>query len=62
MLMGQKYKVHRDVILQLVQGACGVNLRLMGSETEIHQATCVLDRIKLHGLEAGSGSQRNPAG
>lgn len=50
MLMGQKYHVHRDVVIETVRLACGVNLTVSGTESEIVEAVRALDAIKTNGL------------
>jgi hypothetical protein len=50
MLMGPKYKVHRDVILDLVRKISGTDLTVPASETELVAAVRALERIKTDGL------------
>ena len=50
MLMGQKYRVHRNVIIAQVRRECGVDLNATETAAEIVQAVHVLDRIKAVGL------------
>jgi hypothetical protein len=50
MLMGQKYKVRRSAILDLVHRMCGVDLMTPASESELVAAVHVLDRIKAEGM------------
>jgi hypothetical protein len=56
MLMGQKYRVHRSVIIGRVRRECGVDLSSPASEVGIVEAIEVLDRIKAEGLGAASDS------
>jgi len=49
-LMGEKYHVHRDVIIDLIQRSCGVDVRFVVNGKEIVEAISVLDGIKLSGL------------
>jgi hypothetical protein len=50
--MGQKYRVHRDVIIAQVHSASSVDLHAVSSSAEIERAVEVLDRIKKDGLMA----------
>ena len=50
MLMGQKYRVHRDAVIEAVRRACGVDLTAPATEAEIVAAVGALDSIKAHGL------------
>jgi hypothetical protein len=52
MLMGQKYKMHRSVIINLVRRSCGVDLMGLANEAEIVEAVRVLDKIKAYGPDA----------
>ena len=54
MLMGQKYKVHRSAVLDLVQRCCGTDLTVLVSDPELVVAIRVLDRIKAFGLNAAA--------
>jgi hypothetical protein len=54
MLMGQKYKVHRSAVLELVQRICGTDLTALASDAELVVAIRVLDRIKAFGLNAAA--------
>jgi len=54
MLMGQKYKVQRSTILDLIRRSCGADLTGPTSEAELVEAIRVLDRIKADGLDAAS--------
>jgi hypothetical protein len=61
MLMGQKYKVPRSVILNLIKQSCGTDLMRAVSESKLIEAVHVLERIKANGLhmdeeERGPGS------
>jgi hypothetical protein len=57
MLMGQKYKVRRSVILDLVKHSCGADLMGQVSESEIVEAIRLLDRIKADGPAAVSNGR-----
>ena len=50
MLMGHKYRVHRDVIIAHVMWECGVDLNVLGTAAEVEQAVRVLDTVKVVGL------------
>ena len=50
MLMGQKYKVHRDVILDLVRRLSGTDLTVPATDSELVAAVRALERIKAEGL------------
>lgn len=50
MLMGQKYRIHRDVVIEAVRLACGVDLNAPGAEAGIIEAIQALDDIKANGL------------
>jgi hypothetical protein len=52
MLMGQKYRVPRAHVFDLVRRACGVDLTTAVEDTELIAAVRVLDRIKAEGLGA----------
>ncbi len=54
MLMGQKYRVPRSVILDFVRQACGADLMCPVSEADLIVAVGVLDRIKAIGLVIGT--------
>jgi hypothetical protein len=54
MLMGQKYKVNRSVVLDLVWRCCGTDLTALIADTELVAAIRVLDRIKASGLNAAA--------
>jgi hypothetical protein len=60
MLMGQKYRVHRSVILDLVRRICGTDLARPASETDLVAAIRVLERIKAEGLTAVTSSATEP--
>jgi hypothetical protein len=60
MLMGQKYKVHRSVIIDLVRQSCGVDLMGLATEAEIVEAIHTLDRIKADGLNTATGGRAKP--
>jgi hypothetical protein len=55
MLVSQKYRVHRSVILDLVRRSCGVDLTASASESGIVEAIATLDRIKADGPGPPSG-------
>ena len=42
MLMGQKYSVQRDVILEAVRQECGVELHAIENENELNNGGCRL--------------------
>lgn len=52
MLLGQKYSIHRFVILDLIRRSCGVDLEAPAAEPDIIAAIGALDRIKAEGLGA----------
>jgi hypothetical protein len=52
MLMGEKYNVHRDAIIERVQEMSGVDVRLLGTEQDAAKAIEALVHIKEHGLDA----------
>jgi hypothetical protein len=54
MLMGEKYKVDRSVIIDLVRQSSGVDLMVPGSDSDMIEAFGMLDRIKSDGLRAAS--------
>ena len=60
MLMGQKYRVHRSVILDLVRQVCGTDLTQPATEVELVTAMHVLERIKVMGLALGMGTDAEP--
>ncbi len=51
MLMGQKYHVSRDVIIERVLELCGVNVHALTTELDAVTAIATLVHIKDHGLE-----------
>lgn len=59
MLMGQKYRVRRSVVLEAVRERCGVDLTVPGTELEIAKAIQTLDEIKANGL---TGDPRSASG
>lgn len=60
MLMGQKYRVHRSVILDLVRRACGTDLTRQATEAELVAAVQALERIKVVGLAPGEDADAEP--
>jgi hypothetical protein len=54
MLMGQKYRVHRDVVLAHVFNECGVDLNAPASAADLEKAVVVLDAVKASGLPQAS--------
>jgi hypothetical protein len=58
--MGQKYKVHRSAIIDLVRRSCGTDLMGQVSESELVEAVRVLDRIKTNGLAVATSSHVEP--
>ena len=48
--MGQKYRVHRDVIIETVLRDCGVDLNQVGNPQDLVKAIVSLDNIKALGL------------
>jgi hypothetical protein len=60
MLLGQKYRVRRSVILDLVRQACGIDLTRPASEADLIAAVRALDRIKVEGLVAGTSDTAEP--
>ena len=54
MLMGQKYRVDRSVIIDLVRRASGVDLSSPASEMGIAEAIRELDLIRVEGLGTAS--------
>lgn len=54
--VSEKYGVKRDVVIDLVRQACGVDLNSVGSESEIVAAIEVLNALRLRGLESHPGS------
>ncbi|SFI90598.1 hypothetical protein SAMN05421753_113126 [Planctomicrobium piriforme] len=55
MLMGQKYRVHRDVIIAHVLRESGIDLNGIGTESALVQAVLILDKVKAAGLGDGGG-------
>ncbi len=60
MLMGQKYRVHRSVILELVHQVCATDLIRPAAEAELVAAVRVLERIKAVGLALGADADAEP--
>jgi hypothetical protein len=52
MLMSEKYRVHRDVIIERVREMSGVDVRLLGTEQDAAKAIEALVRIKDYGLQS----------
>lgn len=50
MLMGQKYRVPRSAIIELVQQMCDVDITVRADEAEIQRAVQALVQIKESGL------------
>jgi hypothetical protein len=50
MLVGQKWPVRRSVILELVRQACGVDLEVPGTDSDLSAAVAVLVELKVNGL------------
>ncbi|MEZ6142660.1 MAG: hypothetical protein R3B84_19030 [Zavarzinella sp.] len=51
MLMGHKYRVHRDVVIDRVRELCGVDVRIVGTEEDAVKAVTALIHIKSVGLD-----------
>lgn len=54
MRVGQKYRVPRSVILDIVRQACGTDLTRPATEAELAAAVCELERLKRDGLPGGA--------
>ena len=52
MLMGQKYRVPRSVVIERVRQLSGVDITVLGTEPDIQRAMAVLTNIKESGLAA----------
>lgn len=50
MLIGHKWRVHRDVIMDEVRRKCGVNLLAIASDTEIPIAMTALEELRFNGV------------
>jgi len=46
MLVAQKLRVHRDVVIERVRQACGVDMYAMGSDTDITAVISVLEDLR----------------
>jgi hypothetical protein len=60
MLMGQKYRLPRSDVLDLVRRVCGVDLTTAVTDADLLAAVRVLDRIKAAGLSAASAIDAEP--
>jgi hypothetical protein len=60
MLMGEKYRVPRADVQDLVRRVCGVDLTTAAEEAEVVAAVQVLDRIKAAGLGAAIAADAGP--
>jgi len=49
-LVAEKWRVKRSVVLKAVHQKCGVDLTAVGTNNEIEPAIRVLEDLKLHGL------------
>lgn len=52
MLMGQKYRVRRSVIIEQVKQLSGVDIMVQAAEPDVQRAVDALVRIKECGLSA----------
>ncbi len=50
MLVAQKWKVLRSVVLETVNLKCGVDLNSVTSEHEIEPAIRTLEQLRMHGI------------
>jgi hypothetical protein len=62
MLMGQKYKVRREQIIERVRELCGVDVHVVGTEADAVTAIAALVHIKNHGLVEPAGQPDTPTG
>jgi hypothetical protein len=51
MLMGQKYRVPRSIIIERIQQLCGVDIAVIANEVEVQRAVQALVQIKESGLD-----------
>ena len=50
MLVSQKFRVPRSMIITRVAEQCGVDITLSANDAEIHLAVAILEQIKQSGL------------
>lgn len=51
MHVGQKWKIHRSLIIEAVQERCGIDLDSVASSEELERAIHILEEIRCDGLE-----------
>jgi hypothetical protein len=51
MLVGQKWHVHREVVISRIQEMCGVNLAEPSSGEQIVKAIAALETLRVNGFQ-----------
>ena len=50
MLVAEKWRINRSLVIETVHQRCGVNLEAVGNENEIVTALNILEDLRLHGV------------
>jgi len=50
MLIAQKFRVHRDVVIERVSQLSGLNMHAMTSDDDLAKVIAVLEELRLRGL------------
>ena len=50
LLVAEKWRIHRSLVIDVIRQRCGVNLEAVENEDEISTAIKVLEDLKIHGV------------
>jgi hypothetical protein len=60
-LVAEKWRVKRSVVLKAVHQKCGVDLTVIGTDNGIETAIRVLEDLKLHGIPGAGDAEPSVA-